>query len=382
MSIGDRLGRVLAARRPARPVAVFRIGLGLAALFSGIASARGLRLFQGDSVVPAPPLEWGLPLDSTPRIVGFLAVWVIASVGLIVGYRARICAVVLASGVVLQYPADQNLWPNHQFLLGLPLLLLVFTESDAALSLRWLAEKRPERTVMGWPLVLAQVQLSLVYVYTAVLSGEMLMRSASLPAALETPLFVRAASVGTVATEFFLGAALWIAPLRYWAFLVGFGFHGLIPSMASMGGLIVAGAIMLSVYILFLDVPERSRLVIWDDQCGFCGWWVRHLKRLDWLRLHRFEGSTNDAALAEAGVTREEADEEIQLWDGVRLHGGIDAVREILKNLPVGFLWAQALALPGIRWLGMRAYRAVARRRRCLLPARATPAREQAPRGG
>jgi predicted DCC family thiol-disulfide oxidoreductase YuxK len=138
--------------------------------------------------------------------------------------------------------------------------------------------------------------------------------------------------------------------------------------MALIAGLIVFSIVTLSVYLLFLNVPEQSRLVIWDDRCGFCGWWVRHLKRLDWLRIHRFEGSTNGAALAEAGVTAGQADEEIKLWDGRRVHGGIDAVREILKNLPVGFLWAQALAVPGIRWMGIRAYRAVARRRMCLMP--------------
>jgi predicted DCC family thiol-disulfide oxidoreductase YuxK len=383
VSIGDGLVRVLTARRPARPVALFRIGLGIAALLRGIKSARDLWLLQGDTFVPAHPFAWVVTLDSMPRIAAFLAVWVVASLGLIVGYRARLCASVLMSGTVLLHLADQNLWANHHYLLGIFLLLLVFTESDAAFSLGRRRAGGPDPSVIAWPLLLVQIQLSIVYFYTAVakvnetfLSGETLARSTTLPAALESPVIMRSASMATIAIEFFLSAALWIPQLKYWAFLVGFGFHGLIPiTMALIVALIVFSTMMLSAYILFIDVPERSRLVIWDDQCGFCGWWVRHLKRLDWLGVHRFEGSANDAALRTAGVTREQADEEIKLWDGARLYGGIDAVREILKNLPVGFLWAQALALPGIRWLGVRAYRAIARRRRCLLPVPAGSAR-------
>jgi hypothetical protein len=92
-------------------------------------------------------------------------------------------------------------------------------------------------------------------------------------------------------------------------------------------------------------------------------------RRLDLLRVHRFEGSSSRAALAEAGVTPADADEEIKLWDGTCLYGGFDAIRVLLEQTPVGFLWARGLALPGVHWLGVRAYRSVARRRKCGLVA-------------
>lgn len=380
MSIAaGRLNRILTARRPARAVALFRIGIGVAALLRGLKSARDMWLLRGDGFVAAPPFDWAIPMDSPVRIALFLTIWVAVSAGLILGYRGRLCAFVLACGVAFQFFVDQNLWANHHYLLGLLLLLVSLTENDAAFSIAWYRDGRPDRDVIAWPLLLVQVQLTIVYLYTAAaklndtfLSGEMLARATYLPSALQAPLVMQVGAFATVAFEFFLCVALWITPLRYWAFLVGFVFHGLIPlAMALVVGLVVFSIMVLAAYILFLDVPERSRLVIWDDRCGFCGWWVRHLKRLDWLRIHRFEGSTNPEALAESGVTREQADEEIKLWDGRRVYGGVDAVREILMNLPVGYLWAQALALPGVRWVGARAYKAVARRRMCLVPAAA-----------
>jgi predicted DCC family thiol-disulfide oxidoreductase YuxK len=374
-SATGRLNRLVAARRSARAVGLFRIGVGGAALIRGLKSARDLWWLRGEGFIPAPPFDWSPAIDSPARIAAFLAIWVLLCVGLIVGYRGRLCAFLLACGMLLQHLVDQNLWANHQYLLGLFLLLLSLTENDAAFSLRWIREDRPDRAVVRWPMLLVQLQLSIVYFYTAVakinptfLGGEMLRRNTWLPDPLETPAILSAAAIATVGVEFFLAAALWIAPLRYWAFLAGFIFHALVPvTMAFIAALLAFSLMTLSVYLLFIDVPERSRLVIWDDRCAFCGWWVRHLKRLDWLRVHRFEGSMNAAALAEAGITRAQADEEIKLWDGRRVYGGIDAVREILKNLPAGFLWAQALALPGVRWVGDRAYRAVARRRMCLV---------------
>ena len=374
MPVGGALTRLLTAQRPARAVALCRIGIGLAALIRGLKTGRDLFLLRGDEFVPAPMFEWSPELRTTPVILLFTAIWVIASLGLIAGYRARIFGFVLFACTVLQHLVDQNLWANHMYFLGLLVLLISLADSDASLSIRWLREGRPTRDITAWPATLLQIQLSIVYFYTAAaklnepfLSGQYLAGQLSVPAMLHSAGLMRFAAFGTVGTEFFLCFAFWIRPLRHWAFLIGFVFHLLIPvTMNLYAGLVAFSVMTLSVYVLFLKEPEQSRLVIWDDGCSFCGWWVRRLRRLDWLRIHRFEGLSSRDALAEMGITRSEADDEIKVWDGRRVYGGFDAVREILKYLPVGFLWAQALALPGIRWIGVRAYRAVARRRMCL----------------
>ncbi len=120
---------------------------------------------------------------------------------------------------------------------------------------------------------------------------------------------------------------------------MGFILHGLVPVvMGPYAGLIVFSLATLSVYVLFVDERKASRLVIWDDRCSVCERWVTLFNRLDWLPILRFEGASRPLAPAEAGVTADRAREEILLWDGRRVYGGFDAVREILKMLPVGKL--------------------------------------------
>jgi predicted DCC family thiol-disulfide oxidoreductase YuxK len=268
---------------------------------------------------------------------------------------------------------DQNLWSNHGYLLLLLTLLLGFMDSDAALSVRWLQDGRPEREIPSWPVILIGIQLSIVYFYTAIakinpvfLGGDIIQGSVHLPPSLRRPGVVVAMAVATVTIELFLVFGLWLRRLRPWAFLLGFCLHGSITVL--MGpALWIFSLMTLSAYAVFLDARPRSRLVVWDDRCGFCGSWIRLFQFLDWLNVHRFEGSSRAEALAEAGVTSEGASEEIKLRDGDRVYGGFDAIRLMLEATPAGFLWARALALPPIRWAGVKAYRAVARRRHCTL---------------
>lgn len=130
--------------------------------------------------------------------------------------------------------------------------------------------------------------------------------------------------------------------------------------------LMIFAAAVFALYILFIDPRQRQRLVVWDDECSFCRAWVTWLRRLDWLRLHRFIGASDPAAHQEAGVTPEEADHALQLIGPEGRASGFEAVREILETLPISFLWAPILRLPSIRAAGDRTYRAVAIRRRCL----------------
>jgi predicted DCC family thiol-disulfide oxidoreductase YuxK len=257
------------------------------------------------------------------------------------------------------------------YFLLLLLLLLSISDSDAALSVRWLRTGRIDHDIVAWPVWLLKIQLSLVYFFTAIaklnptfLSGQVLGDRAWIPPPLTTPAGLALLGFGAVALEFFIGFALWLPKLRYWAFLIGLILHGIVPIvMGPYAGLIVFSLATLSVYVLFMDDRPASRLVLWDDRCGGCARWIALFRRLDWLAIHRFEGSSRTLVLKEAGVTADRANEEILFWDGQKLYGGFDAVREILKALPVSMLWAQVLAIEPIRWVGIRAYRAVARRR-------------------
>jgi hypothetical protein len=50
--------------------------------------------------------------------------------------------------------------------------------------------------------------------------------------------------------------------------------------------------------------------------------------------------------------------------DGTHRSSGIDGIKDILSNLPLTFLFASALSLPGIHAIADRWYRFVALRRR------------------
>ncbi len=306
MSFGRALIRLLAAERPARAVAICRIGIGLAAFIIGLKTAHDLFLLRRPEFVRAPPFDWMPAFESTGAILAFAGVWIAASFGLIIGYRARWCALGLVAGTVLRFLIDQNMWSNHTYFVGLALLLLSLTESDASLSVRWVREGRPERQVTAWPLVLLQLQLSIVYFYSAIakmnptfLGGEILSARLSVPGVVDNPVVIKLASVATIGLELFLSFALWIPSLRYWGFLAGAVFHALIPlSIHLYAGLVAFSIATLSPYILFLDDRPGSRVVIWDDHCGFCRSWVRLFRRFDWLRIHRFEGASSDVLAA------------------------------------------------------------------------------------
>ena len=371
------LTRLLTARRPARAVGLFRIGIGLAALARGLKTGRDLYWLGHDpSVVPARLYDWAPRLETVPEVLAFTVVWMLAGAALTLGHRARLSAGVLCAMSIGLHVVDQNFWAHHVYFMTLVLLLLAIIDSDASLSLRWLRDQRPERDVLWWPVWLVQVQLTLAYLFTAIaklnpafLDGGVMQTALELP-----PDWVWLApwiALLALCAEFFIGVALWVPALRPWALLVGFGLHGLVPVvMGPYVGLLVFTLLVWSIYILFVDDRPRSRLVVWDDTCSFCRSWVTWLRRLDWLRVYRFEGSSRPEVLAEAGVTAEAASDEIKLRVGSRTLGGFAAIGAILESLPVGFLWARALTLPPISWLGAAAYRRVARQRHCLLPPR------------
>jgi predicted DCC family thiol-disulfide oxidoreductase YuxK len=104
--------------------------------------------------------------------------------------------------------------------------------------------------------------------------------------------------------------------------------------------------------------------VVFDGSCAFCRRQERLIRRLDWLRV--FESVPYDAAVE---VWPEVA--RGTLGDGLRVRFpdqtatvGIDAVRSIAVRMPLTALPALLLWIPPLRWIGERAYRFVAARRR------------------
>ena len=188
-----------------------------------------------------------------------------------------------------------------------------------------------------------------------------------------------AAAILSIAMELFLSIGIWFAATRPFVFVIGAAFHAFTVAFLPPAWRVELGAfalVTLSMYLPFVNASPQRRTVIWDDNCTFCRTWVRWFRRLDWLRVHRFVGSSDPEVLRETGISQDEADRAIQVVSSDERLTGFPAVRAILEVLPVSFLWAPILRLPVIGRLGDRGYEYVASRRMCR-----TSIGEDVPRG-
>jgi predicted DCC family thiol-disulfide oxidoreductase YuxK len=282
--------------------------------------------------------------------------------------------------IAYQIALDANLFANNLYLVMLLVFLLTVADSGCSFSLDRVLFRRDAALVSRWSTLLPRLQISIVYFFSAAvkttpafLAGHSIRSATRMPVFLMNTWLPAGVAVATAALELFLSVGLWIPRLRRAAFFGGFLLHlfifiGMEPQQTS--AMLCFGVITLAPYLLFLENPPGSRLVIWDDQCGFCRRWIAFFRRFDWLGIHRCEGSSNVAALQEAGITAQQADIELKLSFDGRVLGGFDAIREVMCLLPISFLWAPVLGVPPIRTAGSRLYRRVAERRKCTYVAR------------
>jgi hypothetical protein len=270
VQLGTAVGRLLAARTEALPVAVCRIGLGLAMLGRGLKTTRDLYLLQHDPrTVPVRLFDWAPELASLPEIALLGGVWIASAIALTIGWHARVSAATLAGCVLLVHFVDQNFWAHHMYFLGLMMLLFAWIDSDAALSVRAWRSGRAREDIDAWAVLLVKIQLSLVYFYTGVaklnpafLSGDVLAARVTLPDAVAGPTAYALLAVCTLAAEFFLAFGLWLAGCRILAVFAGVLLHGLVPVfMGFYAGLVVFSLATLSLYVLFFSEADLRRAV-------------------------------------------------------------------------------------------------------------------------
>jgi predicted DCC family thiol-disulfide oxidoreductase YuxK len=119
-------------------------------------------------------------------------------------------------------------------------------------------------------------------------------------------------------------------------------------------------------------MAAAQAIVLYDGLCRFCGWSVRALKRLDWLGRLRYQDARDVAhlpACAEPLDPRRLLEEmHVVTPDGRRALHGYRAVRWLAWRFPFGWPVAPFLYLPGIPWLGNKAYLWIARHRHQLVP--------------
>ena len=369
---------LIESRISPRAIALARIGVTFAALLEAANSAGTLLHLAQPGVIHAPFVP-SAPQVSAGLAWGLIGLWVLAGLAFLVGWQTRLAGALLTITLVSVLLLDQQLYSNHLYLLVLLVGTLTVADSGAAISLD--ARGHEERDVPAWPVWLLRAQVSIVYGYAALaklnldfLSGSVVAASLRRDGPLAFPDAWRSAepmlvlAVMAICLEAFLAVALWSRRWRPAALVAGLGLHaGITGWLSPTYQLLVFSLAILPVYLVFLDAAPASRVVVWDDGCGFCAAWVRWFRRLDWLRVLRFVPRSQ---LATAGlpVSEQEAAEALQLVTPRRVYAGFAAVTRIAELLPVSFLWAPLLRLPPVAAIGERLYRRVAARRLCSVP--------------
>jgi uncharacterized membrane protein YphA (DoxX/SURF4 family) len=261
----EQLHRLVRAHGSGRAAGLLRIIIGAACL---------IRAVEGWSILNAVvrwplrfPYDVGMAPMTVDAVAPFCITWTVTAALFSIGLLTRAAGVVLATVLLYALFIDQQTYSNHQLLLGIVVLLLVWADSGSELSVD--SRLRGSRPIPMWPVFLLKVQLSIVYFFSAIakvnatcLSGVVIYGSLrdsgpfALPAALRQPPVLATMAVMTIVVELFLSVAFWSAVWRKRAAVIGVAFHiGLVllmlPSQSML--LLVFGIAMMGLYLLFFD---------------------------------------------------------------------------------------------------------------------------------
>lgn len=118
--------------------------------------------------------------------------------------------------------------------------------------------------------------------------------------------------------------------------------------------------------------PRQRALLLFDGQCPFCLKSVGVLRRLDWLGKVQFQNAREQERVPRLTppLSPERLLEEMHLVtaDQKQVYHGFGAFRWLAWRLPLFWLIAPVLYVPGIPWLGQRIYLWIARHRFQLVP--------------
>lgn len=220
----------------ARPVALVRILVGLAAIGNALEHWAALERLLATSVVKMPYASWlpYPPLAATPVLIG---AWLIAALLFMLGLRTGWSGALLVAIMGYVLLLDQQLYSNHLYLGVVMTLLLTLADSGARYSLD--ARYRGGRaTIAEWPILLIKIEVSIVYFFAALtklnpdyLSGSIMAQFvhadtlAIIPAGWPFTTLMQALAIASIATELLLACALWFAGWRWLALICGLGLH-------------------------------------------------------------------------------------------------------------------------------------------------------------
>lgn len=250
-----------------RPLAVARIGVGVAALIRVVPAWWVLSDLTDPGTLRAPYADW-IPQPTTWLAVAIVTIWVLAAVGFILGWRLPLSGSALLAAIVASLAMDQQSYSNHLYLMAWLVFLMIVADAGAGLSVGggW-------RTVVRWPVVLIMAQASIVYGFSGLtklnpdfLSGTVLASVlhgglVPFPDQLRTPGVLSLLAALVVTTELFLAIFLWRPRFQWIAVIAGVALHGGITLLMSATlELLVFSIEMLALYPLFLSRPHISNV--------------------------------------------------------------------------------------------------------------------------
>jgi hypothetical protein len=252
---------------PARPVRFIRVVVGAICLLRSIEEYRVMSRVLKPTLMRFPVFEW-VPAPTIRQAAVVLAAWFLAAFAFMIGWKTRIAGLILAATMGYTLILDQQLYFSHLYLLSLIVLPLTLAE---------IGRPGESQSVWRWPILLLQIQLSIVYFFAAVtklnsvyLNGYMLgaMMRADLQPVISYPHVLPALAIGSIVIELVLAGIFWIPRFRKIGVVVGVLFHLTMVLTLSPGGagqLAIFAAACIAIYPLYFLQKEQHGPVAVDE---------------------------------------------------------------------------------------------------------------------
>lgn len=399
----------------AEPIAFFRI---MIALIVFADTATSLLPFAEHWFTPAGPnpvalaptlnhMYWPWSMLEGQATTGqayALTIALLCSAALVcVGLGTRLACVAMWALLALIHLRAPNILNAGDILLRVAAFYLVLLPAGAAYSLdnRILAARGVARdgNVAPWSLRLAQIQICIVYLFTAIeklrgfvsldnpgdwIGGQAVRRTMAHALIARWPWFndmpqwlSMPATWITLGWELLFPALVLWRRTRYAALAYGVILHiGIFATMevTHFSFTTIAWYWLFIPAVVVMDLAGRQsggterriHTVFFDGMCPVCKKAKRNLERLDWLGRLRYEDIHNRPAAEAALPAVTYADMLRQMYvkrpDG-SYFGGFEAFRALAAVLPLCWPLVPFLWLPGAKWIGTRMYKFIARNR-------------------
>jgi Vitamin K-dependent gamma-carboxylase len=269
--------------QPAYTLGLVRMAFGVVAIGWTTSLLHDLfSLFGPHGIVPRQPGDafyWGVFAVFTgdrALLIGW-SVLLVSAVALTIGWHSRLAALVVFALIVSFQHRDPWVWNSGDVAVRIEALILALSPCGAALSVDqvrssgtfWSAQQRPH-----WPVRLLQVQMSLIYLASALskINGATWPQGTAVSYALRLPdlallypphwvtnsaLLMNAATWGTLVAELSLALLVWNRRLRPWVLAAGVVMHTIIMCTIAVGFFTLA---MFVLYLAFIPPETVQRL--------------------------------------------------------------------------------------------------------------------------